>query len=84
MNGRALTVSEVSSGYGGEDILHDVAHIDPPLNSLVEPKLHHSSQRIAMPVHQAVDRVLVATLGIGEQILRFFRIRPHKRIIESG
>ena len=24
MNGRALTVSEVSSGYGGEDILHGV------------------------------------------------------------
>ena len=29
MNGRALTVSEVSSGYGGEDILHDVTIIVP-------------------------------------------------------
>ncbi len=64
-----------------QNVLHDVADVDSPLNSLVEAKLDHPPERIAVAVQEAVNGVRVALLGIGQQILGFFRVGPHKRII---
>ena len=66
-----------------QHFLHDIAHIDSPLDALIEPKLHHPPQRIAMPLHQAIDRLSIAPLGFGQQVLRFFHFGPHWRIIEG-
>jgi hypothetical protein len=66
-----------------QHILHDIAHIDPPLYFLVQPKLHHAPQAVTMPLHQTVDCVGVAPFGIGQQILSFFDFGPHRRIISA-
>ena len=36
-----------------------------------------------MAVHQAVDCVGVPTFGVGEQVLSFFYIGPHGRIMSA-
>ena len=66
-----------------QHVLDDIAHIDAPLNPLIQPELHHPPQRIAVPLHQAVDRLGIACLGAGEQVLGFLRVRPHRRIMKA-
>ena len=60
-----------------QHFLHDVAHVDPPLNPLVQPQLHHPPQRIAVPLHQPVDGGRIALPGMLEQFLGLFGVGPH-------
>src|SRR5260221_10875233 len=60
-----------------QHVLHYVARIDPPLNEMVHPQVDHSPQRGPMPLEQAVHRRGIPGAGLGEQLLRFLRLRPH-------
>src|SRR5688500_3156602 len=62
-----------------EHILHDVANIDPPLNLAIQPHLNHSAERIAMPVQEAIDCLLIAAASAGKQLLGLVRVGPHAR-----
>jgi hypothetical protein len=49
---------------GGEErILDDIARIDSACHTRIETAAHHSIQRIAVTIKQAIDRVSIALLS---------------------
>ena len=46
-----------------QHFLHDVADVDPLLNPLVEAKLHHPPQRIAVAVHRRLTAAVSPPLA---------------------
>ena len=60
-----------------QDILDDVAGVNPLRDHPIHPQLDHLTQRLAMPLHQLVDGGRFAPFGPDQQFVSFRRIRPH-------
>ena len=67
------------AGLSGSSCLADVvAGVNPPLDFLVQPQLHHAADGIAVAVHQPIDGVGIAFPHSREKLLGFFRFGPHR------
>ena len=61
------------------DLLHDITGVHPLLNASIESQFDHPPERLAMPIQQLTGRLGVARLGIVDQFLSLFALRPIHR-----
>ena len=52
-----------------QDVLNDVAGIDPPSNPTIQPQLNHFAKRRSMPFEQPVDGGAITCPGTRQQVL---------------
>ena len=61
-----------------QDLLHDVAGVDPPRQGVVEPQADHPPQGLAVPLPEAFGRLGVVPADALQEHLRLRRVGPHR------
>lgn len=61
-----------------EDILNYIADVHPLVEPLVEPELDHPSERVAVAVHESIDRFRLPLPCVLKKFCGYIAIRPNR------